>query len=180
MGEKMKCKEKERKGSSERGRKRMRCRNQIDGKRGRASWRMSLPCRSCCRGEWACLETWGGVETPAQTASSWDGRWLLNLCWLSEIPDVKAWFKSNYACFYGKTLKAMSAFLNASNDIKDLVTVIVDLNMICTSLYPCYLLSLHLTAEVWDLNFHGVQLFIRDLGDSKWLSLFRALEGQLG
>ena len=43
-----------------------------------------------------------------------------------------------------------------------------------------YLLSLDLTAEVRDLDLHGVELFIGDLGDGKWLGLLGALEGQLG
>lgn len=42
-----------------------------------------------------------------------------------------------------------------------------------------YLLLLNLTAEVGDLDLDGVQLFIWDLGDRKWLRLLGALEGQL-
>lgn len=49
-----------------------------------------------------------------------------------------------------------------------------------TGVRPRYLLSLDLTAEVWDLDLHGVELFIGDLGDGKWLGLLGTLEGQLG
>lgn len=45
-------------------------------------------------------------------------------------------------------------------------------------MYPHYLLSLDLTAEVRDLDLHGIELFIGDLGDGQGLGLLGALEGQ--
>lgn len=47
------------------------------------------------------------------------------------------------------------------------------------SVRPHYLLSLNLTAEVWDLDLYGVELFVGDLGDGEGLGLLGALEGQL-
>lgn len=124
-----------------------------------------------------------GAETPAQTASSWDGRWLLNPCWLSEITEVKTfdrvWMFAQEAALHhcGKIpiakkscetkVKICLVFLSSWTDFYETVS------------HPSYLLPLDLAAEVWDLDLHGVELFIWDLGDGKWLGLLGALEGQL-
>lgn len=125
-----------------------------DKKLGDERQTASSPCRSCC-GLWgACSETLTAAETPAPTASSWDARWLLNPCWLSEI-RWKRW-----------TVTETRAFLNSWTDS-------------CEMVNTRYLLSLDLTAEVWDLDLHGVELVIGDLGDGKGLGLLGTLEGQL-
>lgn len=136
------------------------------------SWRVSSPCRSYCRLWGACSETLTRAETPAQTASSWDGRWLLNPCWLSETTEVKT--------FVWITLHWKKSRSNKSNEKPQRTKLFLVPELILwNNVYARYLLSLDLTAEVWDLDLHGVELFIWDLGDGKRLGLLWALEGQL-